>query len=235
MPEKPFKHDPVVAKMVDRQMRNLELLRSQRPPAPAQGPAVQDFITVSRAVGSGGSEVARLLGERLGWSVLDKQILQHMAGDDSVRERLYASMDERDLSWVEEAMRAFLQAEFVKNDYFHRLAETVLATARQGHAIFVGRGADLVLPRDLGLRVRLVASHADCVRRYAEQNHLAPDVAEREIAKIEKEREQFIRTRFRVDPARPDRYDVVLNLSRLTVAGAVDVVLAAMKARAPTS
>lgn len=235
MPEKPFKHDPVVAKMVERQMRNLELIRSQRPPQPSRGPAVQDFITVSRAVGSGGTEVARLLGERLGWPVFDRQILQEMAGDDGVRARLYASLDERDLSWVEEAMRAFLQAEFVKNDYFHRLAEAIMSIARQGHAVFVGRGADLALPRHLGLRVRLVAGHADCVRRYAEQHHLTTEAAEREITQIEREREEFVRSRFRVDPAQPDRYDVVLNLSRLTIPGAVDVVLAAMKARAPTS
>ncbi|MCP5110323.1 MAG: cytidylate kinase-like family protein, partial [bacterium] len=65
------------SRLVERQMRNWELARAQRVEVPAVPGAkeVEHYVAISRTVGSGGSEVAVLLGERLGWPVFDKEIL----------------------------------------------------------------------------------------------------------------------------------------------------------------
>ena len=113
--------DAAAARLVERQMRNWELARAQRLSVPApQRKEVEDFIAVSRAVGAGGVEVAARLGEALSWPVFDREILDVMAGDDEMRRQVYASMDERDMSWFEETASSLLQPEVVKNDYFHR-------------------------------------------------------------------------------------------------------------------
>ena len=222
--------DTSVAKVLERQMRNWELARAQRRTVPqVQRPEVEEFIAVSRGVATGGGEVAAHVGEQLGWPIFDKEILDLMAGDDTLRRQLYTSMDERDLGWCEEALRSLMHHEFVKNDYFRRLTETVLSIARQGHAIFLGRGCDLILPRHIGFRVRLIAPIASCVAQYAHEHDLTKDAATDEIRRIEEDRNTFIRNRYNVDPGDPTRFDLTINMERFSPSEAVELILCARK------
>lgn len=218
--------------LVERQMRNWEIRRAQVPPAAApEVPAVRPFVTISRMVGSGGLQVARRLEELTGWPLFDRELLTHMAGDDHVRKRLYETMDERDVSFIEETLRSFTAPEFRRNDFLHRLSETMLALARKGSAIFLGRGADLILPRTLGVRVRVIAIPAVCVQQYAAARGLDAVMAAREVERIERERTRFLRSSFRTDPNSPDRFDLQLNLSALSIEEAAQTILALMRLR----
>lgn len=220
----------VVAKLVEKQMRNWQLARAQRlSDAPAQRPHVQDFITVSRQVGAGGSEIAARLADRLDWPLFDRDILHVMAGDDRLREQVYASMDEHDLGWVEESFRALMQSEFVRNDYFHQLTRTILALARQGRAIYLGRAADLILPRDRGLRVRIVAPRDMRAISFADRHDISLDKAEQEMDRIERSRADFIRDHFHIDATEQTRHDLIINLYRITPETAVDIVMTALE------
>lgn len=224
--------DPATARLVERQMRNWELARSQRPPQRrAARPEVEDFICVSRMVGVDDLEVANRLGKRLGWPVFDREVLEAMAGDDEIRQRIYASMDERDLSWWEEALRSLAQSEFVRNDYFHRLCQTLLSLARQGPCVFVGRGADLILPRDRGFRVRLVAPERSRVEKFARDHGMSPAEAAREVRKRDRERAEFFRHHFGVDANDPFRHDISINLDRVPIEAAAEMILAARQIR----
>ena len=214
-----------IAKAVERQMRNWELARAQRLEVPLPKRAeVEDFIAVSRQVGASGAEVAAGLAERLDWPVFDKEILDAMAGDDNLRRQVYDSMDERDMGWFEEAARSFMHSEFVKNDYFHQLSKTVLALARQGSAIFIGRGADLILPRDVGLRVRIVAPLETRVKRVAERQDLTEEEAHEKVQRLQEERTQYIRQYFHVNIHDPERYDLTINLQRISPIQAVHLI-----------
>ncbi|HNQ24088.1 MAG TPA: cytidylate kinase-like family protein [Phycisphaerae bacterium] len=223
---------PGLAKLVERQMRNWEIARAQRPDVPTtERPAVQDFIAVSRTVGSGGAEVASQLAERLGWPLFDREILQAMAGDDRIRHHLYEVMDERDLTWFEATARGLNLSEVSANDYFRRLTETVLSLARQSRAIFLGRGIDLILPRDRGLRVRVTAPRRQRLALLSQRLGLSPQETESELERITLEREDFIRRRFGVEANDPVRHDFVVNLERLTVHDAVELILRAARLR----
>jgi cytidylate kinase len=216
--------------MVEKQMRNWELAKAQRLTVPEpQRPEVEDFIAISREVGGGGNSVATLLGESLGWPVFDREILQAMAGDDAIRREIYTSMDERDIGWYEETLRSLIQPEFVKNDYFRRLTETVLSIARQGHAIFLGRGTDLILPREIGFRVRLVAPHEVCVRNYAARIGISPEQAEKEVPRINQDRMDFIRRHFKTEWDDQLRFDLVINLGKFSFAQAASLILEARR------
>jgi cytidylate kinase len=221
-----FSGEPGLARLVEKQMRNWELARSQRLTVPAaERKEVEDFVCVSRQVGVDDKSVATRLGKRLQWPVFDREILDTMAGDDDMRRQIYQSMDERDLSWWEETLRSLAQEEFVRNDYFHRLCQTLLSLARQSCCVFLGRGADLILPETSGFRVRLVAPSELRIERYAEQRELTKEVARREVARRERERSRFLRRHFGVEANDPLRTDVVINLARFTIDQAVEVVL----------
>lgn len=222
-----------VARLVEKQMRNWELARLQRvePQPHATAPAVGDFVAISRTLASGGREVAALLGERLGWPVFDREILHAMAGDDEVRTRLYEHLDERDQGWLEDALDWLLKGELRKDDYFCQLTETVLALARQGHAVFLGRAADLILPPDHGLRVRITAPLEQRARAFGAANNVTEAQAQAEVERIDQQRVDFRRHHFGPHANDSTRYDLVLNLGCFTPAQAVDVIVAALRIR----
>jgi len=219
-------------KIVERQIRNWEIARAQKHAAEAKGSGeVEDFVTIANICGAGGSEVARLLAEKLGWPLFDRQILTAMAGDDQVRAKVYQTMDERDLGWVESTFRSFMRLEFQKGDYFYRLSETVLCLASRGHGVFVGRSADLILPKTKGLRVKVVASLDFCAQNFAGQNNCSLDQARLDIDRIENERRDFVRNHFHIDGHDPARFDTIVNVERFTSDQAADMIVNAMKVR----
>lgn len=214
--------------VVERQMRNWEISRRQRlEDALPQPRPVADFICISREVGSGGREVAEWVAQRMEWPLFDREILDLMANHDEVRKRVYESLDERDLSWVEETLRSFVDASFARNDFFRRLSETVLSLARKANAVFLGRGASLVLPRQAGFRVRIIAPMEDRVMRFAERRHLAVDAARQEVLRLDQERREYIRQYFKTDEFNLLRFDLLVNMSRYTPATAGELILAA--------
>lgn len=224
-------HSREIDAMIERQIRNWEFARQQKIESEARvARPVEEFIAISRSAGLAGDEIADALRVRLGWPVFDKELLQAMSGDDAVRERLYAAMEERDLSWLEECLRGIgVDGPASRNDYFRRLREAVLSIARKGHSIFVGRAVDLILPKQVGVRVRLMASHDYCVRQYAARAGVSVTTAEQEIETTEREREKFVQHHFGVEATEPTRYDLIINVERFTARQAVDIILAALR------
>jgi cytidylate kinase len=224
-------HD--VARTVERQMRNWELARAQHLPligAPKR-PPVAHFVTISRMVGVGGTEVGIAVGVRLGWPVFDKELLTAMAGDDQVRARLYERLDERDTSWMEEALRWLLQGGHGKHAFFRRLSETMLALTRQGPAVFLGRGAEMILPREYGLRVRLIAPREWCVQQLVQTLSRTRETAEAEFDRVQHERDEYMRTHFHTHPGGPPRHDLIINRAAFSVDATVELIVTALRLR----
>lgn len=221
-----------MSRLIERQLRNWELARAQRyiDPMAAQR-EVEEFITISRQVGAGGAEVASLVSERLGWPLFDREILTVMAGDDDLRRRVYSSMDERDVGWLEETVRALLHPGYSRSEYFHRLTRTVLSLARQGKSIFLGRGADLILPPGLGLRVSIVAPEAQRLRAIMQTTGQSEEDARRELVRLEQDRREFLHGIARKEVEPESRFDLVISLARLTPAQAAAVILKARETR----
>lgn len=220
------------SKLVEKQMRNWELSRSQRlSEPPAKRKEVGDFLCLSRMAGIDSRQVAERLGEKLGWPVFDREILETMAGDDFARKQLYSQMDESDLNWSGQVITAFFDKHVLRNDYFRRLCETLLLLARKGNGVFVGRGADLILPAQLGFRVRLAASLDQRAGRLAEAAGIDAAEARHEIERLEQERARYFQHHFGVDASDPARYDVTINVERYPAEQTAELILAARRIR----
>lgn len=216
-----------IARAVEQQMRNWELGREQHPRhATAEGPPIEDFVCISRMVGLDVRDVVDRLAERLRWPFFDREILNLMAGDDAIRRRLYETLDHRDLTWWEAIASPFLVGHYVVDDFFHRLCDTVVTLARQSPAIFVGRGIDLILPKNHGLRVWLVASASTRLEFLRQRHELTAAEARQVLELQEAERREFFRRHFRVEASDPARFDLTLNLDRLDPDAATELILA---------
>ena len=175
--------------------------------------------------------MARLLSKALGWPVFDKELLRAMAGDDAVREQLYASMDECDMSWLEEALCSLTHEEVPRNNYLHRLMQTVLAIARGANAIFIGRATELILPRNVGLRVRIVAPLKQRIRRYADRREVTMEQAGREIEATDRKRARFAENHFGRLAHDPCRFDMIVNRQHYEPSEVVSLILFVLKLR----
>jgi cytidylate kinase len=187
-------------------------------------------IALSREAGANGSLVARAVGERLGWVVYDRELVEHVAADMGVRTSLLESLDEKHSSWLLECLGAFTSAPAVSESaYARRLLETLLSLGAQGECIIVGRGAAQVLPAGLTLRVRLVAPVDDRVKVVCQRFGIPVEEAKRWVERTDGERLRFVRDHFRKDAMDPREYDLILNTSRFSVAECADLIIEALR------
>jgi cytidylate kinase len=176
------------------------------------------WITFSRQMGTNGSEIARKVAAELGYRLYDTKAINHMARElgflGSVRE-------------IDEKTPPLLQRIFSRKPmvYLERLYSVIYELAKQGDAVFLGRGSHILL-RDFpcALHVRVTASLETRIRALMAQG-LNRDAAARAITHSDGEREAFVRFAFGVDWEDPSRYDIVLNMDKLSVPMGVRTVL----------
>ncbi len=123
-------------------------------------------ICISRKIGIGAVEVADMLAEKLHYVVVDRQIIEHIAGNAELSKKTVEVFDERYPGKMNELKKLFFgEKSFIKSDYSRHLTQSVLALSALQPSIFVGRGTHLILPRAQTLAVRLTGSIETRVKR----------------------------------------------------------------------
>ena len=205
-------------------------------------------VTVTRQYGSGGSLVARLVAERLGWTVIDNEFVGEVARRAGLPTETVAAREERSPSLIERlgktlaisAPEMFVPAAAVEGgpdeDTLHRITERVIAeAASHGRVVLVGRGAMAYLataPESAEvLHVYVVAPREVRIRIVVERLHVTADEAARQIHDIDGTRERFLEHyygRRRDDAA---NYHLVVNTAWLGYEGAAEIVVDAARHR----
>lgn len=221
---------------VERWMRFQEILeRIAAEPTTPQSVSAQlgPYVALSREAGSGGADIGRLLAERLGWAHYDRELVEEIAERLHVAPRFVELLDEARTDWFRDALLELVDKRLVHQDtYVRRLGRLMLLAAWEGEAVFVGRGAHLLLPPDNGLLVRVVASRAFRMSRLAERDGLELEDAAHKMDDLDEARATYLRRNFR--QVEDVGFDLVLDASRLGVEGAVDVIVAGLRARGLT-
>lgn len=187
-------------------------------------------LLISRQRGSGGDRIAQIAGERLGWHVFDRQLVDGVASRAHVRQQLILSLDERARTAFEDAFRsAFEPDDIGSENYVLYLKQVVLALGHQGDVVLVGRGAQYMLPVECGLRVRLMAPAEWRAGRIASQSGLSLPEARKEVAQSDANQAAFIRQYFHRDTSDPLNYDAIINMAEVGIEGAADLVLLALE------
>ena len=114
--------------------RTLQLDKSRAPDA-----ELRKYMTISREAGVGGEEIARLVGQKLGWEVLDKELLDLVAERYSLNRSMLELVDETEANWAFEVLGAWLDPRIIPREkYVVHLTRIVLAAAKRGNVVFVG-------------------------------------------------------------------------------------------------
>jgi cytidylate kinase len=173
------------------------------------------FIAISREAGTGGTEIARLVAQRLGWDVLDKELLDFMAERYGVPRGMLEFVDESKANWVHDVLSSWFDAKVVSHEKFVvYLERIVFLAAMYGKVVFVGRGAHSILPRSSGLAVRLVAPLEFRIAHQVSQLGVSRKEAQRWIDDTDAGRQEFYRRYFHRDCCNAHDFDLIVNVAR---------------------
>jgi hypothetical protein len=199
------------------------------------GPATPITITVSREAGAFGKSVAVEIGRQLGWPVYDREIMEKISENVRHPASHVEGVDERPVNWLEDCLTGLMtQYRISATTYLRHLIGVVRGLGLIGNCVLVGRGAHHILPAATTLRVRIISAMPDRIKITASRYGLPEKEAIRRLTRIDRDRTEFVKANFHVDPAAPEQYDVILNTSRLSIsecARTVIEVLHLMEAR----
>ena len=146
--------------------------------APTETPVHWPAVTISREFGARGAALAAVLGERMGFEVWDRDLLQAISRENNGDERLISSLDERRRSAIDDAVRDSLAGgKYSNTRYFRSLLRVVHTITSHGRCIIVGRGANYINKDPRGLNVRVVSPLAARIRNYAQRQGITEDEA----------------------------------------------------------
>jgi cytidylate kinase len=188
-------------------------------------------ICFSRKIGVGALEVADILAEKIGYKVVDREILECIASEAKLSEKTVAIFDERYPGKISEFLSlAFGEKAFIKSDYTRHLFSVVYSIAGLEPTIFVGRGTHLLLPRDRLMAVRFICSKAHRVRRLAALFDVKEQEAENKLELIDKEQRDFFKRVYGKKDASPYEFDITVNFDYISEPQwAADIVDSAFK------
>jgi cytidylate kinase len=235
--------DPRIAAAIERQAQSWEFLREIQDRAARQwridrpgGPAVR-YVTISRQAGAGGAEIARLVGDRLGWKVFDKNLLDQVAQRFHESRLMLDLVDETPGNWAFDVLGTWMDRSLITHQrYMAHVTRVIQSLGRSGSGVFVGRGAQFMLPREQTLAVRIVAPERWRLERIMKLKNLGLGKARQFLRQTDEGRNEFIQRFFRHDIQRPELYDLVINVEHFGLDGAAEfILLAAARGSRPAS
>ncbi|MEX2155477.1 MAG: cytidylate kinase-like family protein [Gemmatimonadales bacterium] len=205
------------------------------------------LVTITRLYASGGSEIARLVAETLGWTLIDNEFVDQVARLAGLSHDEVARREERAPGLLERLARTLAVASpemFITSAgapppveadeaTLVKMAERVIAeAAAEGRVVLVGRGAQAMLAaRGNALHVYVVASKPWRKRLAIERLGVNPADVDKILEETDRQRDQYVKTYYGRDRQELTLYDMVLNAERLGFEGAAALIVAEVKRR----
>lgn len=181
-------------------------------------------LTVSREFGSGGGRIAKIVADRLGWRLMDRELIEAIACAGQVDEKVVTSLDERAESWLgrmnRQAMRgAAIAAGVIPSadscfdpDVMTALTRQIVEHAHgEGNCVIVGRGAQCILQHKPDVfHVFVYAPFKDRVHRLRTRLRSGVHIEER-IHTVDAERATYLRQRFNKAWDDPHLYNMMIS------------------------
>jgi cytidylate kinase len=217
-----------IEQMVSEQISRSEL--SRRRENENGKPCERSVVTISRRMGSGARIIAQKLADELGWSLWDKELVNAIAENAHVSGKVAREFDEHTISEIELFARGMFgdqeRAGFI---YPRHLARAVKTIAKIGNAIILGRGANFILPD--ALNIRIDASDARRIDNMMNYEDMRRDDATAKLHDSDRERRHFVERVFGRERVESAVYDLTIWMDEFTNDDAVQIILAAIKAR----
>ncbi len=186
-------------------------------------------VTVSHEIGSGGTEMAAAVADRLGYRYVDQDMISQAARQYGVGEDKLTQLDETKPSLFE-------RFDVETRQYITVLQSALLDVAEHDNVVIMGRGGQVLL-RGIShvLRVRVMAPFELRVKRVMKKmaGQMGESVDVRTTAEMvrrnDREKAGRMRYLYDVDWADAALYDLVVNTEKISSDAGVDLILSLLR------
>ena len=205
-------------------------------------------ITISRQFASGGSNIAKLVAERLGWQGVDNVLVERVAEQAGLSPSEVAAREERVPSLIERVARALAisspevfvttgeppAARFDRESDLVKATEAVVAQAvrEEPQLVLVGRGAQAILAQhEDALHVFVVAPREVRIDATMRRLEIAREEAEETLDHTDGGRRRYVKTYYDREWEHAENYHLVVNTGVFSYQQGADLIVAAVRAR----
>ena len=194
-------------------------------------------ITISRQFGAGGKTLAQQVAEKLGYKIAHEEIIEQLAEKANVSEQGIHAFEAEGEGLIDQSTGMLVKKRFLDHifdsskkymdgkRYAELLSEIIPKIAEQDNIVFLGRGAQFILEeRKNAFHILLVADEKDRISFMQENYGLSESDAKSVLAKQSKRRIKLMKLFHSEDYDQPYHYNLVLNMSKINMAYALNAV-----------
>lgn len=186
-------------------------------------------ITLSREYGSGGRYVGKLLAEKLGITLYDKEFITKLASETGLSEEFIEENEQKRTS-LSNLNNGYYFGLSNEDELFLKEAELIKELASKESCIIIGRCADCILKnRKDVIKIFVYSKLQDKIKRVTEIYGLDKEKAEKEIKKIDKLRANHYKHYTDTDWKEYTNYDICINSDTFGVEASADILFNTIK------
>ena len=181
-------------------------------------------ITIAREYGSGGRYIGKLVAEKLGIKLYDKEFIEKMAEDTGLSEE-YIRENEQKRNVLDVFNNGYYSGLNNADELFIKESEFIKKVASQESCIIVGRCADYILKdKENVVKVFINSSMENKIKRATEFYHMDENKAAKEIDRINKLRSNHYEYYTERGWENPSNYDICVNSDSIGIENVVDLI-----------
>lgn len=199
-------------------------------------------LTISRQFGAGALLLGDKICEKTGFHMVDENIINEVLRKEKMSANWLEALEKESASNALYLLSSivsqglfyktpgFSPDEVDRKRYLEVLTHIMQEMANKGGFVIIGRGAQFILKQHpKTIHILLVSEYENRVRLVAETFEISSAKAKDLIRAKEKERARLAANLFKEDIDDTTHYHLVLNTSKIPLAGAVDMVLELLK------
>ena len=177
----------------------------------------QIIITIAREYGSGGRYVGKLVADKLGIKLYDKEFVMKVAKETGLSEEFIEKNEQKRDSLA--ALNNGYYSEYNNsNELFAKESEIIKDIAKKESCVIIGRCADSILGnKNNVVKVFIYSTMNDKIKRATKYYGMNKQKAEKEIEKIDKQRENHYKYYTGKEWKDFENYDICINSDALGV------------------
>ena len=180
-------------------------------------------ITIAREYGSGGRYIGKLVAEKLGIKLYDKEFIEELSDKTGLTDE-YIEANEQKRSLLDNLNNAYYGGFNNSDELFIKESEFIKKIAKNNSCVIVGRCADYILKDKKNvIKVFIYNSLENKIKR-AKKYYGMKDNCKKEINKINKLRENHYNHYTDREWKDPANYDICLNSDEVGIEKSVDII-----------
>ena len=190
----------------------------------AIGKSIKSAISIAREYASGGRYVGKLVAEKLGIKVYDKEFIIKIAEETGLSQE-YIENNEQKRDALAALNSGYYSGINNSDELFIKESEMIKDVAQKESCVIVGRCADYILQdRDDIIKVFIYSDIPNKIKRATTYYNLEPKNAEKEIKRIDKLRANHYKYYTGKEWNNHSNYDICINSDVLGVEKTADLI-----------